>query len=515
MFGNLKTQLLLSSVAAMALLLMGIWASVHGLMGWATAIFIALCVYVVAVNLWFRWYVSAPLGRLTDFARRISAGSYGIKTEDFDEDEIGCLAEEINNISEKTGVAEKTRTEFISQVSHELRTPLTAITGWAETIAFDPAVQGDSLKGINIISKEAERLTNLVKELLEFTRIQDGRFNLNIEKLDIAAELEDALFTYGELMKQAGMKVSYSGPPREIPLIPGDSERLKQVFLNLLDNAMKHGGDGGRIDVTLRQDQDRVRIGVRDYGHGIPEAELPHVKERFYKGSSRNRGTGIGLAVCDEIVTRHGGTLTVENAPAPEGGCLVTVLLPMSGTAAVKEQKAPAPAKAPASAKAPAQREGRSAALIREAKAAAAKEARTPAHVKEGPPAQPREARPPAHVKESAPASAAKEARAPAHVKQTPAPAKEQTPAAAPAKVQAPAPAKAPAVAPVKENPAPAPAKEQTPAPAPIKENPAPAPAAAPVKESPAVAPAKESPAAPAPAPANENPAPAPARDGG
>ena len=328
MFGNLKTQLMLSSIAALSLLLLGIWAASHGLTGWATAIFIVLCAYIIALNVWFWYYVSAPLAKLTEHARHISNGSYGEKAEGFDDDEIGELAAEINNVSEKTGLAEKTRTEFISQVSHELRTPLTAITGWAETIAFDPDVKGDSLKGVHIISKEAERLTNMVTELLEFTRIQDGRFNLRIELLDIAAELEDAMFTYGELMKQAGMTVKYNPPVTEIPLIPGDPERLKQVFLNLLDNAMKHGGDGGRIDVGLRQEDGRVRITVRDYGHGIPEAELPHVKEKFYKGSSKNRGTGIGLAVCDEIVTRHGGTLNVANAR--DGGCVVTVLLPMA-----------------------------------------------------------------------------------------------------------------------------------------------------------------------------------------
>ena len=227
MFGNLRTQLLLSSIAALALLLMGTWASTHGLMNWATAIYIALCVYVLAVNVWFWCCVAGPLEKLREFAKRIATGSFGLKTEDFEPDEIGYLAEEINSISEKTALAEKTRTEFISQVSHELRTPLTAITGWAETIAYDPAVQGDSLRGIQIISKEAERLTNMVKELLEFTRIQDGRFNLQIELIDIAAELEDALFTYGELMKQGGMKVNYRGPKSEIPLIPGDSERLK------------------------------------------------------------------------------------------------------------------------------------------------------------------------------------------------------------------------------------------------------------------------------------------------
>ena len=127
-------------------------------------------------------------------------------------------------------------------------------------------------------------------------------------------------------MRQAGIEVNYTEPPAEIPLIPGDPERLKQVFLNLLDNAMTHGGEGKKVDVGLRAEPDGVHITVRDYGRGIPEAELPHVKEKFYKGSSKNRGTGIGLAVCDEIVTRHGGTLEIANAP--EGGCLVTVILP-------------------------------------------------------------------------------------------------------------------------------------------------------------------------------------------
>ena len=127
-------------------------------------------------------------------------------------------------------------------------------------------------------------------------------------------------------LKQAGIELKYTEPPTEIPLIPGDSERLKQVFLNLLDNAMTHGGEGKKIDVDLTSDPEGVHISVRDYGRGIPESELPHVKEKFYKGSSKNRGTGIGLAVCDEIVTRHGGRLDIANAPG--GGCMATVTLP-------------------------------------------------------------------------------------------------------------------------------------------------------------------------------------------
>ena len=328
MWSSLKNQLLITSIGALALLLLGVWFVTRGFVNLAITMMVFTCIYIIVLNLWFWYFVTDPLAELTRFSKHIAEGSYGVKLETSGSDEIGKLTAEINNLSEKVAIAEKSRTDFISQVSHELRTPLTAIMGWSETIAFDPAVQGDSLRGINIISKEAERLTGMVTELLEFTRIQDGRFNLRIELIDIAAELEDALFTYGELMKQSGMEVNYSGPPAEIPLIPGDPERLKQVFCNLLDNAAKHGGDGGKIDVRLREEGDHVRITFRDYGHGIPEGELPHVKEKFYKGSSKNRGTGIGLSVCDEIVTRHGGELTVKNAP--EGGCIVTLTLPLT-----------------------------------------------------------------------------------------------------------------------------------------------------------------------------------------
>lgn len=328
MFKTLKGQLLASSIAAIALLLLSIWLITRSFLGWGIVILCIVCVYIILVNIWFWRCVSLPIDKLTAFAKRIAEGSYGIKLEDKYINELGSLTNEINDMSEKVAVAEKSRTEFVSQVSHELRTPLTAITGWAETIAYDPAVQGDSLRGINIISKEAERLTGMVAELLEFTRIQDGRFNLRVELIDIAAELEDALFTYGELLKQAGLKVNYTEPPTEIPLIPGDPERLKQVFSNLLDNASKHGGDGDSVDVALFMDATGVHISFRDHGHGIPDAELPHVKEKFYKGSSKNRGTGIGLSVCDEIISRHNGELKIENAEG--GGCKVSITLPLT-----------------------------------------------------------------------------------------------------------------------------------------------------------------------------------------
>ena len=326
---RLKKQLIVSGIGALLLLLTAVYFITRGYSLYAVGLITLVCFYIIGVMLWFWSRVSDPMAYLTDIARRIAEGSYGIQAEKLSDDELGDLTDALNEMSEKAAVAEKTRTEFISQVSHELRTPLTAIEGWAETIAYDEAVQGDSLRGIQIISKEAERLTGMVSEMLEFARIQDGRFNLRIEMIDIAAELEDAIFTYGELFKQAGIEVSYDQPDKAIPMIPGDPERLKQVFLNLLDNAAKHGGDGKRVEVSITSEGQAVLIRIRDHGHGIPASELPHVKEKFYKGSSKNRGTGIGLSVCDEIVARHGGQLSIENAEG--GGCLVTIMLPIRG----------------------------------------------------------------------------------------------------------------------------------------------------------------------------------------
>ncbi|MCI8915113.1 MAG: HAMP domain-containing histidine kinase, partial [Oscillospiraceae bacterium] len=224
--------------------------------------------------------------------------------------------------------AERTQSEFISSVSHELRTPLTAINGWAETL-YNGEVRDaeDVKKGMGIIVSEAQRLTRMVEELLEFSRMETGRFNLSVEPIDILAELEDAVYTYREFFRRKGLELDYTECEEELPLINGDPERLRQVFCNLLDNADKHGGAGGRVEVSVGREEDQVAIRIRDYGPGVPQEELPFIKYKFYKGSSKARGSGIGLAVCDEIVNSHGGALDIGNAAS--GGCVATIRLPI------------------------------------------------------------------------------------------------------------------------------------------------------------------------------------------
>ena len=145
---------------------------------------------------------------------------------------------------------------------------------------------------------------------------------------DIRAEFEDTVFMYGSRLKQENIELVYLENEEDIPEIPCDPSRMRQVFLNILDNAAKHGGEGGKITAEMHREGDFVVVRIRDFGPGIPEEELPLVKKKFYKGTSKARGSGIGLAVCEEIVSMHNGTLELSNAEG--GGTLVTISLPVA-----------------------------------------------------------------------------------------------------------------------------------------------------------------------------------------
>ena len=292
----------------------------------ATLCLLAIVAVILFSNLYFVRSILNPVAEITEKAKKIANGSYGIQIETKYDDEIGELAETINEMSVKINQNEKMQSEFISSLSHELRTPLTAINGWSETLLADETLDPQTTRGVRIILGETRRLTEMVVELLDFTRIQDGRFTLNMETADIRSEFEDTVYMYGSRLSRDGIELDYQENDDDIPEITCDPKRLRQVFLNILDNAAKHGGEGKRIQASMQMDGEDVLVTIRDYGPGIPEDEIPLVKRKFYKGSSKARGSGIGLAVCDEIVELHGGELTLENAPG--GGTLVSVRLP-------------------------------------------------------------------------------------------------------------------------------------------------------------------------------------------
>lgn len=295
---------------------------------YAVGAFMAILAAVLFSGRYFIRSILIPLEQITQKAKKIASGSYGVQIQTKYNDEIGELAQTVNELSVKISQNEKMQTDFISSLSHELRTPLTAITGWSETILGDPMLDDQTRRGMKIIHGETHRLTEMVVELLDFTRLQDGRLTLNMELSDIRGVFEDTVYMYSSRLIQDGIGLKLLDNDDEIPEITCDSKRMRQVFLNILDNAAKHGGTGKHIEASMRLEDEEIVIRIRDYGPGIPEDELPLVKQKFYKGSSKARGSGIGLAVCDEIVELHGGTLVLQNAQG--GGTEVIVRLPVS-----------------------------------------------------------------------------------------------------------------------------------------------------------------------------------------
>lgn len=175
----------------------------------------------------------------------------------------------------------------------------------------------------------------MVEELLDFSRIQNGRFTLQRSNMDILAELADALLMYSERAAHEGITVNYSEPDT-VAMIYGDKNRIRQVFINIIDNAIKYSGSGGVINVEANVSANRIAISVSDSGCGISEADLPKVKQRFYKANNTVRGSGIGLAVADEIISMHEGSLDIESKLGV--GTTVTITLPIIQKKAEEKQ---------------------------------------------------------------------------------------------------------------------------------------------------------------------------------
>lgn len=253
--------------------------------------------------------IVSPLRHISVTARRLAVGDFSVRVEADREDEIGELCRVFNYMADALENSETIKNDFISSVSHELRTPLTAIKGWSETIL--ELRDEDALeKGMRVILTETERLNSMVEELLDFSRIQSGKFTLQRTNIDVLAELTDALLVYEERAKREGISIIYN-EPAEIAIIYGDKNRIRQVFINIIDNAIKYSNKGGTVTIEALVNENSVDINIQDSGCGISAADLPKIKNRFYKANNTVRGSGIGLAVADEIISLHGGTLDI------------------------------------------------------------------------------------------------------------------------------------------------------------------------------------------------------------
>lgn len=299
-------------------------ASITSIIVAATLVCAAILLLLILTGVYFIGTIIHPVVQLSSTAAKFAKGDFSLRIRYKGNDEIGDLCSAINHMADELSNAEAMKNEFISSVSHELRTPLTAIKGWAETVYSENDPETIH-KGMAVIINEAERLSRMVEELLDFSRMQSGHFSLQMDMMDILAELGDAVLIYEDKALREKLSIEYD-EPEMLPFVYGDKNRIRQVFINIIDNAVKYSDPGGSVHIRAEESEGNVRVTVIDCGCGIRESDLPKIKTKFYKANHTRRGSGIGLAVADEIVTAHGGTLEITSREG--AGTTVTITLP-------------------------------------------------------------------------------------------------------------------------------------------------------------------------------------------
>lgn len=293
-------------------------------------VFILVGAFVVAISALISLLLSntivTPLKIITRVAGRMASGNYTVKCPEGLEDETGKLSRTLNYMAQEILTRERLKNEFISSVSHELRTPLTSIKGWAVTLKeCGPGDRETLLDGLNIIEKESDRLTSMLEELLDFSRFVTGKISFNKEQTDIN-ELVNHI--YKQMAPRAGREnIQFEMCcPEQLPEVMTDANRLKQVFINILDNSFRFTPAGGKVAFECEAGDKKLIFRIKDTGCGIPFDELPRVKEKFFKGRTSKSRNGIGLSICDEIVKLMGGALEIESEVGR--GTTVTIAIP-------------------------------------------------------------------------------------------------------------------------------------------------------------------------------------------
>ncbi len=273
-----------------------------------------------------------PLRDMMAATRRIAAGRYGERVPVGEPDELGALSESFNSMAASLEAAERKRLELIGDVSHELRTPLSTLEGYMEGLmegVIEPSEETWAL-----LYGEAERMRRIVEDLRQLSHAEAGQLTLRTAAIRpddlVRATVERMVPLFGE----KGVEL-VSTAPKDLPPVFADGDRVVQVLSNLLDNALRHTGAGGRVVVGAEVRDCEVLFVVEDNGEGIPAEHLPHVFERFYRAEkSRSRseargGSGLGLAISRALVEAMGGRIRAES-PGPEKGARSSFSLPLA-----------------------------------------------------------------------------------------------------------------------------------------------------------------------------------------
>ncbi len=282
--------------------------------------------------------IARPLQALSQAATAIAHGNLNQQADIHGPEEIRALAEAFNYMSEEVRKTQQAQRDFLANVSHDLKTPLTSIQGYSQAIMDGTAKQPE--RAAAIIYDESARLTRMVVMLTDLARMQAGQFELNITQLDIS-EMLNAVTSRLEVMAQKkNIALTVNAP--YLPPIAGDGDRMVQVLNNLIGNAIKYTGEGGRVGIVARDVGDGVEVLVKDNGIGIPTRDLPRVFERFYqvdKARGPKRGTGLGLAITYEILQQHHGKISVQSIEGQ--GTQFTIWLPYATDDGVITRRVP------------------------------------------------------------------------------------------------------------------------------------------------------------------------------
>jgi signal transduction histidine kinase len=289
-----------------------------------------LILSVLGISYFVAKGIVKPILKVVETTNQMAAGNLSARNLYAKKNELGRLAYSINHMAEQIQENEKMKNQFISSVSHELRTPLTSISGWAQTIMDTYRIDEETRYSLNIILDESNRLNEMVEELLDFSRLQSNTFKLHPEYIDIHPLVRK---TFEHMIPRANrQRMAYDlSLPEETCIVYADPKRIQQVLINLLDNAFKFTEQGGRISVTgtFLKDQSLYCIKVEDTGKGIEKTDIQNIKKRFYKcqGNKKDKGIGLGLSICDEIIKLHHGQFEIHSEVGK--GTAVDVFLPV------------------------------------------------------------------------------------------------------------------------------------------------------------------------------------------
>ena len=294
-----------------------------------------MAIALIAVSVWLIALYSVirianrfvrPIQEIIESADEMAQGDFDVAVYSNEKHELGALARTLTYLGAKVQQHQATRNEFMSNVSHELRTPLTSIKGWTETIrGGDEKLSEETELGLSIIHSETERMIGLVEQLLDYTKIEESRLVLYRQELDLVTLLRKVSIQLKQALEDKQLTLIERYPQKSIGLF--DENRLKQVFLNLLENAIRFSPEGGTLTIRFVQSERVAFISIIDEGPGISKEHLQRITEMFYQAHVTKGSSGLGLGIAKELIEAHEGKLVIESDVGK--GTTVTVLLPL------------------------------------------------------------------------------------------------------------------------------------------------------------------------------------------